>query len=836
MGMWADLVQGVRALRRSPVFTTAAVLSLALGIGANTAIFSLLDQVVLRSLPVADPERLVTLHGEYAAPGPNVWSSSSNSESAFSYPFYRDLRDRVPAFSGIAARSIAPVRITWHGATQAADAELATGDYFSTVGVTALLGRVMTRADDGAPGAHPVAVLGHAFWLDHLGGDPGIVNQTIAVNGHPFLAIGVAAANFKGLVQGESPAVFVPMAMQRTIMPTVDLLADGRYLWLNLFARLNPGETLAHAQAAMDVAFHAIQASDLSSAPGPVDAKTLAWMRKQRIELVPAARGIAELRKQWEKPLAVLMFMVGFVLLIACANVAGLLVARGASRQREIAIRLALGAKRRSLVRQLLVEGLLLAVAGAAAGLLVEHWSTQGLLRILPRDAAGGWVTGPLDTRVLAYTLGLSVICTLLFALIPALQATRPDLAAAMRDQVANAVSRGSSRVRRVLVTAQVAFSLLLVVGAGLFSISAANLIYAGRGFRAERLWMFPVDATLIRTGAPAATAFYHDLLDRLAALPGVSSVAATQRGPYGGGGGWGGSVEVEGFHPGPKDLRFALFQAITPGYFRTLGVAERAGRDFNDRDTAGAAKTVIVNEAFVRHYSPRQNPIGLHVGFVLGPGTTLDREIVGVVGDTRGDVRIPVREAVYFPYTQLGTPSRLSFYIRAGGKETHLADDIRRAVREADAGLPVPEISTMAVRIRNSLYTEMLVAVLSSAFGVLATLLAAVGLYGVIAFAVARRTPEIGVRLALGAVPADVLRMVLLDAGRMAAAGIVIGLSAAFVLSRYVESQLFGIHAANPALYAGAAAVLAAVAVLAAYVPARRASRIDPVSALRYE
>jgi len=831
--MWVDLLHGARALRRSPVFTTAAVLSLALGIGANTAIFSLLDQVVLRSLPVADPERLVALHGSYSGPGDSSSSWSTNSESVFPYPLYRDLRDRIPAFTGILACATAPVRVTWQGSTQAAQAELMSGNYFTTLGVPAIRGRVISREDDGAPGAHPVAVLSHSFWTSHLGANPGIVNQTVAINGHPFVVIGVASGNFNGLVQGDSPDVFVPIAMQRAITPTEDVLEDRSHSWLNFFARIKPGESLARAQAATDVAFHAILEADLRQGGAPRDRKDRDALLTSRLELRPAARGITELREKWEKPLRVLLTMVGLVLLIACANVAGLLVARGTGRQREIAIRLALGAKRRLLVSQLLLEGLLLALAGAAAGLLVEHWSTAALLRILPRDAAAGWVSASLDLRVLGYTLALSVVCALLFALIPALQATRPNVAGTLKDQASNVLSSGSSaRLRRVLVTMQVALSLVLVVGAGLFSASAANLLNASRGFRAERLWMFSVDATLIRNGTAAANAFYHDLLDRLAALPDASGVAAGDGGPYSGAG-WGTSIRVEGYQPGEKSFASSSLEAISPGYFRALSIPLRAGREFSDRDVA--VKAVVVNEAFVKRYFPNQNPLGRHVG-IGGPKAALDREIVGIAADIRTNVRRPVYSTIYFPYTQRPAPARMVFYIRAIGNDTRLAAAIRRAVREGDAGLPVPEIQPVELRIRESLYTQRLVAVLASAFGILATLLAAIGIYGVIAFAVARRTAEIGVRMALGALPADVLRMVLLDAGRMVAAGVVIGLGAAFALSRYVESQLFGIQAADLPIYAGAAGALAAVAALAALAPAWRASRIDPISALRYE
>jgi len=830
-----DLLYGVRALRRAPVFTTAAVLSLALGIGANTAIFSLLNQVVYRSLPISDPERLVAVHGSYSGPGDSSSSWRTNSESVFPLPFYRDLRDRVPAFAGTLACAIAPVRVTWQGSTQAAQAEMVTGNYFTTLGVASSLGRVIAPADDGAPGANPVAVLSHAFWTTHLGANPAIVNETVAINGQPFVVIGVTRAGFNGLVQGDSPDLYVPIAMQRAISPAMSQIEDRTFSWLTIFARLTPGQSLSAAQAATDVVYHAILESDLGQSNAPRDPQKREARLKQRLELHPAARGIAELRDKWEKPLTVLMIMVGLVLLIACANVAGLLVSRATGRQREIAIRLALGAKRGALVKQLLVEGVLLALAGGVAGLLLEHWCTAALLGMLPRDAAGDWVTNSLDLRILGFSLGLSMVCALLFALAPARQATRPDVADILKAQASNVLARGqSAQMRRMLVTAQVALSLLLVVGAGLFSASASRLINADRGFRTTHLTMFRVDATLVRTGIVSATALYHDLLERLSALPEQDGVSAGDGGPYSGAG-WGSGIKVEGYRP-ENGVAGCSLEAISPAYFRTLGVPLRAGREFDDRDTAGAPKAVVINEAFARRFFAGQNPIGRHVS-VLGTGEPdLDREIVGIAADIRTNVRRPVSSTLYFPYTQRDKPARLAFYVHVNGDNARLAAAIRRAVREADAGFPVPEIKPVDLQIRDSLYTNRLVAGLSTAFGVLATLLAAIGLYGVISFAVARRTGEIGVRMAMGAVPGDVVRMVLLDAGKMVAAGIVIGCAAAFWLGRYVESQLFGIRAADVGVYAAAAGTLAAVAALAAFAPAWRASRIDPVTALRHE
>jgi predicted permease len=830
--MWKDFVYSLRSLRRSPLFTAAAVASLALGIGANTAIFSLLDQVVLRSLPVRDPESLVVLHTDYSAPGN---ASSDNDESVFSYPLYRDLRASGAAFSGIVARSAARVRLAWNGNTEAAGAELVSGNFFRTLGIGAALGRTLAPSDEGAPDANPVAVLSHAYWSSHCGSNPAIVNRTVSMNGHPFVVVGIAAASFNGLLQGNSPDVYVPLTMEKSLIPNYDVLADRRMRWLNLFGRLKPGETLPRAQAATGVAYHAIIAGELAGLGEMRDERSRQRFLNHRATLRPAARGIAQLRDKWEKPLRVLTAMVGLVLLIACANVAGLMVARAAGRQREIAIRLAMGARRVALVRQLLIEGLLLALAGGVAGLLVEQWSTAALVGMLPRGEAGGWIADSLDARLLAYAFAISLGCGLLFSLLPALQATRPDLAPALKDRSSNVASGGPARLRAVLVGAQIALSLLLVVGAGLFSSSAANLLNAQLGFRSSQLLMFNVNATLDRPETAAATAFYRDLSLRLTALPNVVGVAAAEGGPFSGSDS-ASNITVEGYRAAPDEETHAQHITVSPGYFGGLGIPLRAGREFGDRDNAAAPKAVVVNETFVKRYFGKANPLGRRLQFGSSTPPKLDREIVGVVADSRDDVRDPGKETIYYPYAQWDKPSRLVFYVRAAGDPGRVATALRQAVREAGPNLPAVESKTVELKIRESLYTERLIAILSAAFGILATLLAAIGLYGVIAYSVARRTGEIGVRMALGAVPADVLRLVLGGAARLAAVGIAIGLAAAFAGGRLIESQLFGIKASDPVIYVGAAVLLAAVALVAAGVPAWRAARIDPVTALKYE
>jgi predicted permease len=826
--MRRDLLFSLRALRRSPLFTAAAVLSLALGIGANMAIFSLLDQVVLRSLPIRDPERLVVLHREY---NPQGSSSSDNKESVFSNRMYRDLRDRDPAFGGLVARTSASVRLAWQANVEIARAEVVSGNFFAVLGIDAAAGRVLAPGDDGAPGAHPVAVLSHAFWSAHSVD----VGQTISVNGHPFAVVGVTAPGFQGLIQGDTPDLFVPLAMHDAIRPNdTGWLEDRRMRMLNLFGRLKPGETAARGQAATDAVYRALVEAEMPGQGRFRSERGRAEFLAQRVELRSAAQGISVLRERWEKPLRVLMIMVVLVLLIACANVAGLALARTAGRQREIAIRLAVGAGRAALVRQLLAEGLLLALAGGALGLLVDRWSTAALLRMVPQGAIAGWIAPQWNLRLLGFTLLVSGASGILFSLAPALRATRADLACTLKTQFA-AGRGGRDRLRPAMVTGQLALAVLLAIGAVLFSSSAANLLRASLGFSTGRLLAFSVNATLEHRGIAATQAFYRDLMDRLAALPGTSAVTFAAGGPFSGSAS-GHNMTIEGYHPAEGEHVGGSDVAVSPGFFRILGIPLRAGREFTERDTAAAPKVVLVNEAFARKYFAGRNPVGLHLMFGASDHPVLDREIAGVVADSRTGTHDPTYETVYVPCEQLPEPARMMFYVRTAGDPAASIASIRSVLRAAAPNLPVPNIRSTAFLIRDSLYTERLIAVLAGAFGALATLLSAIGLYGVMAYSVARRTAEIGVRMALGALPAGVLRMILMEAGRIAAIGIAIGLASTFALSRLVESQLFGIHAANPPIYAGVAVLLGLVALLAAFAPGWRASRVHPAAALKYE
>ena len=562
--MWKDLAFSLRTLRRSPLFSSIAVLSLALGIGANTAIFSLLDQVTLRSLPVNDPQRLVVLHTEYNAPGS---STSDSNESVFSYPMYRDLRDRDPAFSSVIARMGAGVTLARQGAAEQASAEMVSGNFFQTLGVGAAVGRVLTPQDDGAPGANPLVVLSHSYWTSKCAGSPAILNQTVTLNGHPMVVIGVAEARFHGVHPGDTPDLYVPISMQKAVHPTWDGMEDRRFRWLNVFARLKPGLTIPQAQAATNVAYHAILEQELANSKPMRDPKDRAEFLNHRAQLKPAAQGINGLSEQFGKPLQVLMAMVGLVLLIACANVANLMLARAAGRQREIAIRLALGASRGRLLRQLLAEGLLVAVAGAALGLLVAQGSMAGLLRLLPQDFAGPWLTSHLSLPLLGFTLAVALGCGVMFSLVPGFAGHAPELVRHAEESAPRARYPAERRASaQSLVVAQMSLSLLLVVGAGLFAGSLINLSKVNLGFRTERLLMFNVNATTTRPQLASAVSFYRDLQDRLSTMGGVVGVAAAADGPFGGGT-TGGNLTIEGYQPKADEYVGVADRRWTPGF-----------------------------------------------------------------------------------------------------------------------------------------------------------------------------------------------------------------------------------------------------------------------------
>src|SRR5271165_628043 len=826
--MWTDLRFTIRSLRKAPVFVAVAVLSLALGIGATTSIFSLLYQVLLRSLPVHDPETLVLFHSDGPHPGR---TRSDNNETSFSYPMFCDLRTRAASFNGVVARSSVSAGFSAGQQTERISAELVSGNFFDTLGLQPAIGRLLHASDEGEPGDNPVVVLSYAFWQDHFGGRD-VANQKILINNHPMVVTGVAPANFRGIMSGQSPDLYLPLNMLATLdAESGEGFKKSDSCWLTIFGRLRPSLSAQQTAAASDPVFKSILREEAPEQK--LRGKTRDQFLARRLELRPAAQGLNMLSQQWQKPLVVLMAMVGLLLLIGCANIANLLIARATTRRREIAIRLAIGATRGSLVRQLLTESLLVALAGGLLGLALSTILTEGLLRLLPPDETGGWLRPTVDAQVLMFSIGVSTLTGLLCGIIPAWQATRPDLAPSLKDQsTSSSASRTHAMFRKLLVVAQISLSLLLLIGAGLLARSFVNLATHNPGFRSENLLTFSLDPLLSGYTPERASSFYRQLTERLQTAPGARAVASAMLAPFADSDART-NVSVEG-HPYREDEDTDCnIDGISPGYFRTLGLPLVAGREFTPADNHDAPKVVVVNETFVKYFFGNASPVGRRMAMGGGNDVKLNMEIVGVVRDSQWtNLRDKPQRFYYVPYDQIPNAGRITYFLRTALAPEQMGSTVRALVQQLDPAVAVFDMKTMQVRIDNTIYTDRLIATLAGAFGVLATLLAAIGLYGVIAFMVARRTTEIGIRMALGAVEGDVLRMVMREVALLIGAGIFIGIPAAYALGGLVESQLFGLKAADPWVFIGGALLLALIALVAGWIPARRAMRISPIQA----
>ena len=842
--IWNDLRFALRTLRKSPVFTTVAVLSLALGIGANTAIFTLLDQILLRLLPVRDPQQLVLLSMKGFHYGSN-WGGN-----ALSYPMYHDFSEHNSVFSGMFCRFPYAMSLSFNGRTERVSGELVSGTYFPVLGVGAALGRTFTAEEDRTPGGHPVAMLSYAYWQTRFAGDPSVINKTVILNGHSYTIVGVAQRGFDGVELGNITKVFVPMMMKAQVTPNWDDLKNRRQRFVNSFGRLKPGVTAEQAKASLQPFFHSMLEMEVKE---PAFRNTTQEVRdrflKNIIDVLPGSQGRSNLRRQLTTPLWVLMAITGGVLLIACANVASLLVAKATSRQKEIAIRLAMGAARRRIVQQLLVESVLLSVIGGVLGLVLAIWTDRLLLAFLPPDTTSLKLSTTPDFRILLFTFGISVLTGVLFGLVPALQSTRTDVAPTLKDQVGGIVGAGGAqvRLRKALVAAQVMLSLLLLVGAGLFIRSLRNLRDLGPGFPTSNLVAFNIDPSLSGYSAPQIKDFYRRLSDEIAAIPGVRTVGLASMRILEDNE-WDNWVTIEGYHPDSKNTPDPFMNSIGPGYFATLGVPIVAGRDFSPKDTETiqhgekpentSPRVVLVNEKFARKFfSSASNALGRHVGFGIDPGTKTDMEIVGVFKDIKyTNLRDEIPIQMCIPYMANRFIGGMTVYVRTTMDADQFFAAVRAKVRDLDANLPLYAVRTIDTQVSNSLLIERLIASLSTVFGILATLLATIGLYGVMAYTVARRTREIGIRMALGAFQKDVVWMVMREVLLLVIAGVVVGLAAAAGLTRFVQAQLYGITAHDPATLALATLGIAAVASAAGYIPAMRASRVDAMQALRYE
>jgi len=819
----------LRSLLKNPAFAITAILSLALGIGANTAIFTLTNQILLRMVPVKDPARLVAFHWT----GQFIGGSTRGYEDSFSYPMYADLRDSPGAFSGIAAQYQDTVDVSEKGPAERATAELVSGNYFDVLGVTAAIGRTLTPEEDKAKGGEPYVVLSYDYWQRRFGGDSSVLNRAIDLNGHPMTIVGVAQRGFEGLALMSPTDLFVPLMMKTVVTPTWDDMSRRNSIWLHLFARLRPGVDPRAALSSMAVPYRAGLERDLAGHPH--DAQFRERYMKNRLQLASAAQGFGYTRQFFSKPLYVLLAMVGVLLLIACANVANLLISRAQGRQKEISIRLALGASRRSLMRLILAESALIAGVSGALGLLLSGWIASLLVSVLPfHNIAAAIRTSP-DVRILAFTAAISMLAALLAGVAPALQATRPGLALALRSESRGAsLGRGQTRFRRGLICAQVALSFLMLAGAGLFAGSLYRLMAVNTGMQASHLLAFSVDPSLEDYTPERTRRLDSDLEAALARIPGVQAASGVSYAVLADNV-WQNTVHIEGYRPSAGEDMNPGYNEMLPGFFSAAGVPLIAGRDFNARDTAGAPLVAIVNETFQKRFFPHDSPLGHRIGW-FGSGTP-NIEIIGVVKDMKsGNLKDKPRPFTFTPLLQDPAPGEATFYLRTARNPLAVAQGVRQVVHRMDAMLPVYDLKTLDMQIDETHFLDRLLAWLAGAFGLVATLLASIGLYGITAFNVTRRTQEIGIRMALGAARGNVLRLVMREVLMLAAVGLLIGVPAALALGRLLESQLFEMQARDPAVMLGAAAVVILVSTLAGYLPARRAARIDPMQALRWE
>jgi putative ABC transport system permease protein len=828
----SDLRLAIRGLRRSPLFAAVAILSLALGIGANTAIFTLIDQILLRKLPVAAPEQLVMLYQRGSNMGSNMGARMH------SYPLYQDLQKKAEPLAEVICRRIVPASVSVDNQTERVDAELVSGNYFSMLGVKPALGRVFNpQEDDQVYQGHPVVVLSYGYWVTRFARDPGVLGKKVLVNDYPMTVVGVSAEGFSGIDPVQSPQIRVPVLMKPVLAPSWGWLHmdDRRARWVQVFGRLKPGYTVELSKAPIQGLFTQIRQFEMTL---PAAKEWSAYNREQfmkgQLLVDSAAIGYSPVRNDFSTALIVLMCMVGLVLLIACANVANLLIARGFMRQKEIAVRLSLGSSRGRLVRQLLVESLVLSFAGGAVGLAIAFALTRGLLALVPSQGQPVLISASPDPRILTFTLSLTVLTGIVFGLLPALRASRTDPWTTMKDTMGSiAGTRGSLFLRKGLVTAQVALSFLLLFGAGLFVRSLQNLKTTDTGVQLENLITFQLSPALSGYDDNRGQLFYQQLLDRLRSAPGVRSAALASV-PILAGDEWDSSMSVEGYRFKDGEDMQAFMNAFSPGYFETMHIPLLEGRDFRISDAKREAGVAIVNRRFADHFFPGKSAVGKRIGFGGGPNTKLNIEIIGVVANSLYEgPREGVRRQVFLP--NWGKNSA-AFYVRTQTPSMTASAVVRNEVKQLDPAMPVYEMKTVEGQLDETLLTDRLVAMLSAGFGFVATLLASVGLYGVMAFVVAQRKKELGIRLALGAQPGFVIWLVMREVLLLLAIGLAIGIPAALGLGQYVAAQLYGIQARDPLIATSTVLLLTIVSTLAGLIPAQRASRTDPMLALRQE
>jgi len=834
-GLFQDLRFAFRQLRKSPGFAAVAIITLALGIGANTAIFSLLDQALLRSLPVKDADRLVLL--KYDGSNSGHLDSRTDGKFYFSYPMYRDLRDRNSVFSGLIATDWAEVGVQWHNQPDLVPAELVSGNYFDVLGVQPAAGRMFVAADDAVPDANPVVVLSFSYWRRRFGGDARVVNDIIQINGHPFTIVGVAPPAFHSVVLGDRPDVFVPMMMKAQVMPGAKDLEERRSSWLNIVGKLKPGTSREQAEAGIAPLWYAIRSDELKDIKGGSQNFREHFVAKSHLFVLDGAKGFSPLRTDVQMPLLIIMGMVGLVALMACANVGSLLMVRGAGRIREMSVRYALGAKRHRVIQQLLVEGVLLGVSGGLLGMLLAPRVTDMLIKMIWSGGTGDLpFSSTPDLRILAFNCGLALLASLIFSLAPAMQFYRPDLAPSLKQQGMTARS-SPLRFRRASVAVQIGLSLMLLVGAGLFVRTLHNLKSLNAGFPTDHLLTFGVDPRMAGYEPARTFALYQRIFETLKSLPGVRSVAATTD-PELASDNETGNITVAGYAEKPQEDMNVELPNVSVEYFSTMQMPLLAGRAFTDQDRIGSQNVVVVNERFARYFfGDPQQAIGHNVGTGGGPGTKTEIAIVGVVKDAKHtSLREPVMRTMFRPYLQIPEPRAMTFYLRTEQPPESAESSIRRAMQTLDSKLVLDTFRTMDEQIDTSLVAERVIALLATSFGILAALMAAVGLYGVLAYSTAQRTSEIGIRMALGATRGSVVKMVIWEVFWLAGISIAVTLPLSLLLMRAVRSQLFGISSSDPVTLGLMTLLVILVALASAMLPARRAAKVEPMRALRYE
>jgi predicted permease len=825
-----DLRFSARAFLRTPAFTITAVLSLMLGIGATTAIYSLVDQVLLHALPVRDAERLVLIdwRGDQVANGFGSWN-------LMSYPICRDLDQQKQSFEGVFCRALTNVNLSTGGEYHPSTAEIVSGNYFPVLGVGPALGRVLA-IDDDTPNANPVAVLSYDFWKTQLGGNPDVVGRKVLVNRHPLTIVGVAASTFRGIDVGEVPSIWIPASMSAQAIPGFNDLLDRRTRWMQVLGRLKQGMTLQEAQAGLQPWFKAMLQEDTRRAGFPI----ITAERRQRflnssIVLTTAPQGHSGLRKRLLEPLWVLFAVTTVLLGLACLNVSGLFLARGSARDREIGTRLALGASRGRLGRQLLADSLIIALAGGFLGTAAAPIAVRTLIAFLPRGIAATALHAGVDSRLLLFALVSSVAAGVLSGLAPAWQSGRRSVIASLRERGGTAF--GGVRLRKVIVTAQIALTLTLVVGAALFVRTLDALVAKGPGFVTSSLVSFGVDS--LRSGySPSEGNRLIRRIDEAIRQSPIAQSSAVARFALLTGGSWNNPMTILADKRISTD-RDVNLNSVTPGFFQTMGIKIIAGRNFDERDTRAPGETdwrsAIVNEAFAKRYLGGRSPLGVRICQGSGPDAKPNIEIVGVMSNFSYRGLREDSEQAYFPFFE-GEGAGGTFYVRVRGTPESSFQALRAIVRNVDPTLPMTDFRTVNEQLDRSLNTEHMLATLSGSFSILALLLSLVGLYGVMSFVVTQRTREIGIRLALGARRWSAIWLVLRDALAMILSGICIGLPFVWALGRLVESQLYDVKSSDPAVIAIAILVLCSAGLGAALIPAHRASGVNPTDALRVE